>query len=164
MTNYSKNVTYIDELQDLSEDYNRPIIEPSREQLNSKIRQFKLPDPQSGMNIRQVDNMRHNETYPNKIEEEIKMNKIASSNFSSEGYNGRNNKQSNDLEDRVETNLYDKNISCLQISRHIRNCPICSKFYYNNDKVILIVVIIILITICVLLANKLFNMLLNNKK
>ena len=161
MTNYSKTITYIEELDDLNEDYNRPILEPSREQLNSKIRHFKLPDPQSGMNIRQVEN------YPNKMEEELKMNKIVSNNITNEGYNNRYNKKDNNLmniNSSDETNFNDNGMNCLQISRHIRNCPICSKFYYNNDKVILIIIIIILITICVLLSNKLFNMLLNNKK
>ena len=45
------------------------------------------------------------------------------------------------------------NISCLVISEHIKDCPICSKFY-NNDNTIYIIIIVILAIICLLLLKK----------
>ena len=43
--------------------------------------------------------------------------------------------------------------SCLDVSGHIENCPICSKFY-NNDKSVFIITIIILVIICIILLKK----------
>ena len=42
---------------------------------------------------------------------------------------------------------------CLDVSSHIENCPICSKFY-NTDKTIYIITIVILIIICFILLKK----------
>ena len=43
--------------------------------------------------------------------------------------------------------------TCLYVSNHIKNCPICSKFY-ENDKSIYIIIIIILAIVCIILARK----------
>lgn len=44
-------------------------------------------------------------------------------------------------------------ISCLEISRHVTNCPICSKFY-ENDKSSYVIFIVILIVIIIILFKK----------
>jgi hypothetical protein len=44
-------------------------------------------------------------------------------------------------------------ISCIDISKHVQDCPICSRFY-NNDKTVYIIVIIVLSIICLLLLKK----------
>lgn len=46
--------------------------------------------------------------------------------------------------------------SCLDISSHIENCPICSKFY-NTDKTIYVITIVILIIFCIILIKKIID-------
>ena len=46
--------------------------------------------------------------------------------------------------------------SCLDISSHIENCPICSKFY-NTDKTIYVITILILIIFCIILLKKIID-------
>ena len=48
------------------------------------------------------------------------------------------------------------NMNCLDICSHIKECPICSRFY-NNDKTVYIIVIIALVIICILLLKKVIN-------
>jgi len=50
--------------------------------------------------------------------------------------------------------LYD--ISCLEISNHIYECPICSKFY-SNDKSPYIICIVVLAIICLLLLKRVLD-------
>ena len=45
------------------------------------------------------------------------------------------------------------NLNCIDVANHIKNCPICSKFY-ENDKSMYIISIIILIIICIILIRK----------
>ena len=47
-------------------------------------------------------------------------------------------------------------IHCIDICNHIKNCPICSKFY-RNDKTALYVIVFILIIICILLFKKVLS-------
>lgn len=46
--------------------------------------------------------------------------------------------------------------NCIDIARHIQDCPICSKFY-SSDKTIYIIVIVILAIVCLLLLKKVLN-------
>jgi hypothetical protein len=55
-----------------------------------------------------------------------------------------------------QQHILPEDISCLTISNHIKNCPICSKFY-NSDYSIYIVCIILLIIVCALLVKKLIE-------
>lgn len=48
---------------------------------------------------------------------------------------------------------YRDDFNCIDVANHIKNCPICSKFY-DNDKSMYVVAIIILIIICIILARK----------
>jgi hypothetical protein len=50
--------------------------------------------------------------------------------------------------------LYD--ISCLQISMHIKNCPVCSKIY-NSDKSLYIIFIVLLFILSMLLMKKILE-------
>jgi hypothetical protein len=45
-------------------------------------------------------------------------------------------------------------ISCIDIVKHIKNCPICTKFY-DNDRHIYIITIVILVVLCIILVKKL---------
>lgn len=46
--------------------------------------------------------------------------------------------------------------TCLEIANHVKECPICSKFY-NNDKTIYIILIVILAIISLLLLKKVLD-------
>jgi len=46
--------------------------------------------------------------------------------------------------------------NCVDVARHIQDCPICSKLYYN-DKSVYIIAIVVLCIICLLLLKKVLN-------
>jgi hypothetical protein len=46
--------------------------------------------------------------------------------------------------------------SCIDISKHIQECPICSRFY-NNDKTVYVIVIIVLSIISLLLLKRVLS-------
>jgi hypothetical protein len=46
------------------------------------------------------------------------------------------------------------NISCIDISRHIQDCPICCKIYNTSDKSLYLIIIIILSVLCLILLKK----------
>lgn len=50
-----------------------------------------------------------------------------------------------------------RELSCMEIARHVKHCPICSKFY-DNDKSIYIIVIILLVIFCIILLKKILDM------
>jgi hypothetical protein len=52
--------------------------------------------------------------------------------------------------------LMPSTINCIDISNHIQNCPICSRFY-KNDTTVHIVIIVILGLICILLLKRVLN-------
>lgn len=47
-------------------------------------------------------------------------------------------------------------ISCIDIARHIQDCPICSKFY-NNDRTVYVIAIVVLSIVCLLLLKRVLN-------
>lgn len=51
---------------------------------------------------------------------------------------------------------YDEEISCMTIAQHVKNCPICSKFY-NPDQSMYIIAIIVLIIICIVLLKRIIE-------
>lgn len=52
--------------------------------------------------------------------------------------------------------MMQREISCIEIAKHIQNCPICSKFY-NCDTNIYIISIVILCVICLMLLKRVLN-------
>lgn len=46
--------------------------------------------------------------------------------------------------------------NCIDIARHIENCPICSKFY-SNDKTVYVIAIVVLAIVCLLLLKRVLN-------
>lgn len=49
--------------------------------------------------------------------------------------------------------LKSPSISCIEIARHIKSCPICSKFY-DNDKTGYVIAIVFLLVACIILLKK----------
>ena len=50
-----------------------------------------------------------------------------------------------------------RQLTCVEIAKHIKECPICSKFY-DTDKSIYIIVIIVLSICCIVLLKKLLEL------
>lgn len=64
------------------------------------------------------------------------------------------NNSYNSLENFSHSHISNRdNLNCIDVANHIKNCPICSKFY-ENDKSMYVVAIIILIIICIILIRK----------
>lgn len=47
-------------------------------------------------------------------------------------------------------------MNCLDIARHVQDCPICSKFYHN-DRTVYVIAIVVLSIVCLLLLKKVLN-------
>lgn len=47
-------------------------------------------------------------------------------------------------------------INCIDIAKHVQDCPICSKFY-RNDNSVYIIVIVVLAIVCLLLLKRVLN-------
>ncbi len=47
--------------------------------------------------------------------------------------------------------------TCLEMAQHVKNCPICTKFY-DNDKTVYIIIIIVLAIICILLLKRVLEL------
>ena len=56
--------------------------------------------------------------------------------------------------------FHPRELSCMEIARHVKNCPICSKFY-DNDKSVYIISIILLVIFCIILLKKIIDMSIN---
>jgi hypothetical protein len=46
--------------------------------------------------------------------------------------------------------------NCIDIAKHIQECPICSKFYHN-DRTVYIIAIVVLSIVCLLLLKRVLN-------
>jgi hypothetical protein len=53
-------------------------------------------------------------------------------------------------------NNYYRDLNCVEVSDHIQNCPVCSKFY-KQDTSIYMIMIILLSIICILLLKRVLN-------
>lgn len=53
--------------------------------------------------------------------------------------------------------MNNRQLTCVEIAKHIKECPICSKFY-DTDKSIYIIVIIVLAICCIVLLKKLLEL------
>lgn len=71
--------------------------------------------------------------------------------------NGNNNDQ-NMYEQPISypTNNYNNFPSCIQVSEHIRDCPICCKFY-KHDNTAHTIIIIVLSIMCLLLLKRVLD-------
>ena len=93
---------------------------------------------------------------PAKIEvEEVEYKKYMDSDDESEYELGpRARKQKDHM--HMNMNMHHMNnshISCIDIARHVKSCPICSKLY-ENDKSIYIIGIVFLLVVCIILLKK----------
>jgi hypothetical protein len=47
-------------------------------------------------------------------------------------------------------------LNCLDVCNHIKNCPLCSKFY-KNDNTLYVIIIVILLILTIILTKKVLN-------
>jgi hypothetical protein len=47
--------------------------------------------------------------------------------------------------------------TCIDFANHVKDCPICSRFY-NNDRTVYIIVIVVLTIVCLLLMKKVLEL------
>lgn len=159
------NITLLDELPDIEE------IEPMDVQngMNmiprSEVGKFQKfirnnnydPHQSSGMMIKK-QNDPYKTGYLNQgsyidYVPEYQMNR---QNFSSGGM-APNNQQYYEPYEKQQMQPQQSPVSCLDVSDHATNCPVCVKIY-NNDKTVYILAIAILCIICILLLKRILDL------
>lgn len=126
------NSTHGNSHPDYNKAYSRPIQEPSHTQLQAKVRQAHVPPIESGMHI-------------------VPANQgMVNTSISQENYMPPPPPPSS-----PHQSIHDGN-SCLAIAEHVKDCPICSKFY-KNDNTVYIIVIVVLAIICILLLKRVLD-------
>ena len=48
-------------------------------------------------------------------------------------------------------------LNCLDVCNHIKDCPLCSKFYHN-DNTLYIIIIVVLLILTIILTKKVLNL------
>ena len=48
-------------------------------------------------------------------------------------------------------------LNCLDVCNHIKDCPLCSKFYHN-DNTLYIIIIVVLLILTIILSKKVLNL------
>jgi hypothetical protein len=131
--NRGYNVTMLEELPDLEEIEDRNFqggAEPiSNDKLKKFIRGNHIMDPQAGMESRNVQKYNTQpQLQPQQFYRDIPQSQLQ----------------------------HEPVLNCIDVAKHIQNCPICSRFY-NTDKTVYIIIIVLLIILCTLLLKKILN-------
>lgn len=140
---YATNITMLDEL-DLSEEthqQSRGSGMSDREERTQKfIRQAHRVPRESGM-------VEHNHVHSHAAQQP--------DHYHAHGLHNQNEvPYPCSLSDRIERG---ESPSCLRVSDHVSECPMCSKFF-NPDKTIYIIVIIVLSLMCLLLLKRVLDL------
>jgi len=183
--NNPRTVTYIDELPDIDaiggmkhngmgpntgndqyassnsmydKPYDRSILPPGHQQLKSKLRHPHMALPESGMSMM-------NPVYPvnqNVVNVPQQMHQQMPQQMHQQMHQQMPQQMHQQMPSEQEHADYfehmsnSSKLSCLEISEHIKDCHICSKFY-NNDNTVYIIVIVILSIICILLLKRVLD-------
>ena len=138
---YKRNVTYIQDLPDIEH-----------------FEQFKpegLPQPR----IKAIRNNRYTNPHDQMNKQRSGMNQLFKENFSQ----ARNEYYNSPPEETEAPPLplpplpQTSDIHCLDICNHIKDCPLCSKFY-DNDKTVYIIIIVMLCIINLIFLKKILNL------
>jgi hypothetical protein len=166
---YKKNVTMIDELPDLNDLESKSALHfggpahlqnpDNQRPKNMEFVQKFIRDTHNGMqkydeinqSIHSAMNFQPNEMRSENLNEDH----LSQGDLQRRYHVERNySEDSNSLiDDNVRLPKY-KEIHCVDIIDHIKDCPVCCKIYNNNEKTIYIVIIIILVIICAFLLKK----------
>ena len=60
-------------------------------------------------------------------------------------------------EERYENFHHRYSSPCMDLANHMKDCPICSRFY-NNDRMMYIIAIVLLSLLCLMLIKKILNL------
>lgn len=136
--------TMIDDLPDLDREDRQYDEQQNREEVNRKIMQRNIRpsqtlSPDSGMVAY------HKEEGRQGVPQQFMMPQF----MPREGANVLPKETPTDIENA-------ENLRCIDVARHIQNCPVCQKIYHH-DKSLYIIIIIILSIVCVLLLKKVLN-------
>lgn len=140
--------------------YDRPVMPPSQQQLQSKLKHPHMAPPESGMsimkpvhpvnqNVVNTPALIHNQMQqmPQHMQQQMPQH------------------MQQQLPQHMQHEQHQENFdqtpisykpSCLEVAEHIKDCPICSKLY-NNDNTVYIIVIVILSIICILLLKRVLD-------
>jgi len=139
MTRQGNNITYIDDLPDLTEfsdvavQADQPQSAYSDDQYKKYIRSNLSLSPESGMVIKEnIHRPPPSQKLSSKQQQEDDMMMYASQHY----YGAPN---------------------CIDVANHVRMCPICSKLY-NTDYNMYVLCIIILSIVCIILMKKCLNL------
>lgn len=165
--NRPPNVTSIDDLMDIDE------IEYQQYKNNSQLRNNNFNNgvlrtsshPSYGNAYGNPDVGREDPNRYNKYIRNNSFNKLpedSGMNFSNYNNQMLSNSELSDPNNTMQYNfgpLRETNScipTCIQIAEHIRDCPICCKFY-KNDNTVYIIVIIVLAIMCLLLLKRVLD-------
>ena len=153
---YKKNVTYIQDLDDIGQiEHFRPKNLPPPPQ--NAIRTKKYNNP--------YDEMNRTRGQMSQLFRENFNNKSNMGNFNNPQYMG-GTPSYRDVEPQMSpipsnNNMENKDvkesINCLDVCNHIKDCPLCSQFY-NNDKTIYIIIIVMLCILNLIFLKKILNL------
>jgi hypothetical protein len=159
MYGQKRNITYIEDLPELEDlelggSHNKNNMIPQKYQKFIRPSGALPPPPQSGMGTNQAQSSYHTMSppphhghhmpTPQQHIPHLKRNMISPE---------MSHSHNRDFREGFSNNQP----TCLEIAKHIENCPICSKFY-KRDNSLYIIAIIILSIICILLLKKVLNL------
>lgn len=163
------HITMIDDLPDLEDleqqnsyTYNGPMDQ----QIQKYIRSSHSMNKSSGMHPEQIPSGYANSGHPrNNINNAHINNEHINNEHFNNGHNAYHNNNFNNgylnnqtryTEDKQFKQTDPSTYNCVDIAKHIQDCPICSRFY-NNDKTVYIITIVILSIVCILLLKRVLN-------
>lgn len=158
-----RNITPIDELPDLEDlernamsEENRNEGPNMRDQLQKYIRGSYCMNKGAGMqNYEEHFEENPQQAYQRQAYQQQTYQRPRQQIFQQQPYQEESHRlNSQQISDQPPVHL---SYNCVDIAKHISECPICSKFY-NNDKTIYIIVIIILSIVCILLLKRVLNL------
>ena len=154
-------------MNNIQESYNQPQHNPQQQYHSShNPQQQQQQQYHSSHNPQQQQQQYHSSHNPQQQQYNLQEQNPDHPHQTHEGYNNHPRKTREEYSDEefIEPqiiklrgerhNLIDPmSVSCIDISCHIQNCPICSKFY-NGDKSLYIIIIIILAIVSLLLLKR----------
>ena len=130
----SRNVTFVEDLPDVEyiDDYNTH--SKSNHQVDKYLRKSHTPPVESGMS--------HGST---RYSSESRMDYVDTTS------------PPPSMNNVVTASPDDKRLHCIEVLKHLENCPICAKYYGKNDNMPYMIIIGILSVLCLMLIKKVLD-------
>lgn len=152
--------------------YDRPVMPPSQQQLQSKLKHPHMAPPESGMSImKPVHPVNQNVVNTpalshNQMQQMPPHMQYQHPQQHQQHQQYQRHQQHQQIPQQMHEEQHQEHFdqtpnsykpSCLEVAEHIKDCPICSKLYNNNDNTVYIIVIVILSIICILLLKRVLD-------